>query len=141
MSNSLVNFDAGGLAKAVMGGLDDLFTSDDERAEAELRIADRLSQPHILQAIANVEAAKNVNWFVAGGRPALFWVCAIALLYNWVIKDFIVIGITMMSKTPDVIIPLLPQIDGSEVTGLVATLLGLGGMRMYEKIKGVAREQ
>jgi len=37
------------------------------------------------------------------------------------------------------IVPLLPTIDGNEVTGLVLALLGLGAMRTYEKTKGVSR--
>jgi hypothetical protein len=138
---SVVNVDVGGIAKEVMGGLDGLFTSDEERAEADLKVRTMLQQPHVLQAMANIESAKNTNWFVAGGRPALFWICALALLYNWIIKDFIVIGIVVISKRAEELVPLLPSIDASEVTGLVVALLGLAGMRMHEKTKGVARDQ
>jgi hypothetical protein len=93
----------------------------------------------MMQAQANIEAAKNTNWFVAGGRPSLLWICAIALLYNWILKDFIVIGIVTLNKNASEIVPLLPTIDGNEVTGLVLALLGLGAMRTYEKTKGVSR--
>ena len=135
----VVNFDVGSLASSVMGGLDSLFTSDDEREAAALKIQALMAQPHMMQAQANIEAAKNTNWFVAGGRPSLLWICAIALLYNWIIKDFIVIGIVTLSDRATEIVPLLPTIDGNEVTGLVLALLGLGAMRTYEKTKGVSR--
>ena len=137
--SGIVNFDVGSLADSVMGGLDSLFTSDDERAAAALKIQALMAQPHMMQAQANIESAKNTNWFVAGGRPSLLWICAIALLYNWIIKDFIVIGIVTLSDRATEIVPLLPTIDGNEVTGLVLALLGLGAMRTYEKTKGVNR--
>ena len=89
----LVNFDVGSLADSVMGGLDGLFTSDEEREAAALKIQALMMQPHMMQAQANIEAAKNTNWFVAGGRPSLLWICAIALFYNWIIKDLSLIHI------------------------------------------------
>ena len=135
----LVNFDVGSLADSVMGGLDGLFTSDEEREAAALKIQALMMQPHMMQAQANIEAAKNTNWFVAGGRPSLLWVCAIALFYNWLIKDMIVIGIVTFSNNAAEIVPLLPSIDGAEVTGLVTALLGLGALRTWEKTKGVHR--
>jgi hypothetical protein len=122
-----------------MGGLDGLFTSDDERAAAALKIQALMAQPHMMQAQANIESAKNTNWFVAGARPSLLWICAIALFYNWIIKDFIVIGIITLSDRAAEIVPLLPTIDGAEVTGLVTALLGLGALRTWEKTKGVSR--
>ena len=137
--SGIVNFDVGSLADSVMGGLDGLFTSDDERAAAALKIQALMAQPHMMQAQANIEAAKNTNWFVAGGRPALLWICAVALFYNWIIKDFIVIGIVTLSDRAAEIVPLLPSIDGAEVTGLVTALLGLGALRTWEKTKGVSR--
>ena len=135
----LVNFDVGSLAGSVMDGLDGLFTSDEEREAAALKIQTLMMQPHMMQAQANIEAAKNTNWFVAGGRPSLLWICAIALFYNWIIKDFIVIGIVTFSNNAAEIVPLLPSIDGAEVTGLVTALLGLGALRTWEKTKGVSR--
>ena len=137
--SGIVNFDVGSLADSVMGGLDGLFTSDDEREAAALKIQALMAQPHMMQAQANIEAAKNTNWFVAGGRPSLLWICAIALFYNWIIKDFIVIGIVTLSDRATEIVPLLPSIDGAEVTGLVTALLGLGALRTWEKTKGVNR--
>lgn len=135
----LVNFDVGSLAGSVMDGLDGLFTSDEEREAAALKIQTLMAQPHMMQAQANIEAAKNTNWFVAGGRPSLMWVCAIALFYNWLIKDMIVIGIVSFNSNAAEIVPLLPSIDGAEVTGLVTALLGLGALRTFEKVKDKAR--
>lgn len=135
----LVEFDVGSLGEAVMSGLDNLFTSDEEREKAKLKMMSLMVQPHLMQAAANIESAKSTNWFVAGARPSLLWICAVALFYNWIIKDFIVIGIVTLSDRAAEIVPLLPSIDGAEVTGLVTALLGLGALRTWEKTKGVSR--
>ena len=137
--SGIINFDVGSLAGSVMDGLDGLFTSDEERAAAALKIQALMAQPHMMQAQANIESAKSTNWFVAGGRPSLMWVCAIALFYNWLIKDMIVIGIVSFNTNAAEIVPLLPSIDGAEVTGLVTALLGLGALRTFEKVKDKAR--
>ena len=130
-----------GLAKAVMGGLDDLFTSDEERAQAEYRIMKMLGQPHVLQAIANVEAAKSTNWFVAGGRPALLWVTAVGLFYQIVLRPIVqnIVEIVDAFIATDLSDVVLVELNEATLTGLVTTLLGLGAMRTWEKMKGVAR--
>jgi len=141
MAKGIVNVDVGGVVEGVFSGLDGLFTSKEEKLQAKQLLTETMQQPHILQAMANIEAAKHTNWFVAGGRPALLWICGAALLYNWLVKDLIVIAIVVLSGRAEEIVPLLPSIDGNEVLGLAGMLLGLGGFRMYEKTKGVAREQ
>jgi len=90
---SLLSGATEGLARGIMSGLDSLFTSDEERAEAELRLRTVLQQPHILQAMANVKAAEHPNWFVAGARPALLWVCAAGLAYQLVVRPLLAFGL------------------------------------------------
>lgn len=138
---ALVNVDISKLAEVAGKVADDLFTSDEERQAGTLKLQQVLQQPHVLQAMANIEQAKSTNWFVAGGRPALLWLCAAALAYHWMLKDFITMAIIAWGETPAETIKLLPVLDGGEITGLVLALLGLGGLRTYEKINKVAREQ
>lgn len=141
MGKGLVNVDVSGLAKEIRGGLDDLFTSDEERMEGERKLADILQRPHTMQAMANIKAATHKSWFVAGARPALLWVCAVSLAYNWLAKQFIITGIVVFTEAERAaqIVPLLPSLESAEITGLIATLLGLGTLRTVEKAKGVAR--
>jgi hypothetical protein len=42
-----------------------------------------------LQIQVNIEEAKSTNWFVAGGRPAVMWICAAAFGYTYVILPFL----------------------------------------------------
>jgi len=116
-----------------MKGLDDLFTSDEEKAQATLKMTALLQQPHMLQAMANIEEAKHKSVFVAGWRPAIGWVCAIGLGYQFLILPFTGLVNAYMPLPAE-----LPAIQAAELTTLVMALLGLGGLRTYEKTKGLA---
>ena len=126
-----------GIAKALMGGLDSLFTSDEERAKAELSLNHQLQQPHILQAMATIEEAKHPSVFVSGWRPALGWLCVLILAWTWIVRDVVIIGLMLVDKAE--VVQQLPTADTSTVITLLLCLLGLGGARTIEKLKGVAR--
>ena len=126
-----------GLSDSVMTGLDELFTSDDERLKAQAIITEQLNKPHILQAMANIEEAKHPSIFVSGWRPALGWSCVFLLNYAWIGRDILAISLSLSGN--ESAINYLPEIDTGELLTLVFALLGLGGVRTWEKIKGVAR--
>ncbi len=126
-----------GIAKELMGGLDALFTSDEERAKAELSLNHQLQQPHILQAMATIEEAKHPSVFVSGWRPALGWLCVLILAWTWIVRDVVIIGLMLVDKAE--VVQQLPTADTSTVITLLLCLLGLGGARTIEKLKGVAR--
>lgn len=136
MSNPLA---IGSIAKGIMGGLDALFTSDEERAQAELAVVKELNQPHIMQAMITLQEAKHPSAFVSGWRPALGWLCVILLAYAWIGRDAVIIGLELFGKGG--IVGKLPQVDAGEMLTLVFALLGLGATRSYEKMKGVARHR
>jgi hypothetical protein len=132
----IVNLDVGvgDTVRGIMEGLDGLFTSDDERAAAALAIQTQLQKPHIMQALANIEAAKHSNWFVAGSRPALMWVCVLGLAYSLLVHPFAALIAHFAGLPSD-----LPPLDADVLMTLTMALLGLGGLRTVEKIRGVAR--
>lgn len=82
---------AADIAKSFSTGLDELFTSDEERMRAQLLLEQNLQKPHILQAVTNLEEAKSPNLFVSGWRPALGWLCVLLLAYSWIGRDAIII--------------------------------------------------
>ncbi len=87
------------------------------------------------QIEANTEQAKHPSLFVAGARPAIMWICALGLL-----TQFFIMPIAEWATViwmPEV---LLPELNTGELMTLTLSLLGLGGMRSFEKTKGVARE-
>jgi len=119
-----------GFDDAVAAGLQVLnrFVPDPDakiKAEAELRNA--LLQIDTAQMQVNANEAANPSIFVAGWRPAIGWIGAAALAYQYVARP-ILIGAGWTS---------LPSAD-SMLFELVFALLGMGGLRTYEKIKGVA---
>jgi len=134
---SVVEIDVGGVVKGFMSGFDDLFTSDEERSAAELKMTKLLSEPHMIQAMTNLKEAEHPSIFVSGWRPALGWLCVILLAYAWIGRDFIIIGLGIFNQMD--IVKQLPGIDAGEIMTLVLALLGLGMTRTYEKIKGVSR--
>ena len=87
------------------------------------------------QIAANTEQAKHPSLFVAGARPAIMWICALGLL-----TQFFIMPIAEWATAiwmPEITLPTLAT---GELMTLTLSLLGLGGMRSFEKSKGVARE-
>jgi len=126
-----------GLAEGIIGGLDKLFTSDDERNKAKLELTKVLQEPHILQAMTNIEEAKHPSVFVAGWRPAIGWICATGLAYHFLVYPFA----GMLAYFFDQSLELPKLVDVGELMTLVLSLLGLGGLRTLEKTQGVSREK
>lgn len=126
-----------GIDDAIAAGLKvlDKFIPDPEaraKAEAELRVD--LRQWDAGQTQVNAVEAANPSLFVAGWRPAIGWCCGVALFYTYLLVP-IGMWIGFLIGKP---IPKPPVLD-SNLWELMFGMLGLGGMRTYEKIKGVAR--
>ena len=124
----------GGIVDGLAKGLDDLFTSDEEREAAKLKLATLMQQPHMLQAVANIEGAKHRSIFVAGWRPAIGWVAALGFGYQFLILPFAGL-INVYAQLP----AELPNLAGEQLMTLVLSLLGLGGMHTFEKYKGASK--
>ena len=87
------------------------------------------------QMQANAEQAKHPSIFVAGARPAIMWICALGLLTQFFLMPLAEWGTAIWYPTVT-----LPDLSTTELTGLTLSMLGLGGMRSWEKSKGVARD-
>ena len=120
------------------------------RLEAKLKLAE-LEQNGDLKTLATlagldqgqietnkIEAASN-SLFVAGWRPALGWVCVIALFVYYVPRFLLGMLFWGMEAWGSETLPALPEMGIMDVLGLVATLLGSSTIRFLEKKNGVAR--
>jgi len=133
----IVTVDAGNVINGLFKGIDSLFTSDEEREQAKLLMQVELQKPHMMQALTTLEEAKHPSWWVSGWRPALGWLCVVLLAYSWIGRDFVIVGLSLSGGAET--IALLPVVDTGELMTLVISLLGLGGLRTYEKLNGKAR--
>ena len=82
------------------------------------------------QMVVNTEEAKHASWFVAGWRPGVGWVCAVALGYHYVLQPFIVFLLGAFGY--NVAIPVL---DMGELMTLLMGMLGFGALRTFEKTR------
>lgn len=86
------------------------------------------------QLAVNVEEAKNPSVFVSGARPAAMWVCVFGLFYSFIMQPLLSWVSLMYQK------PVPPDLDTVVLVELLAGLLGLSGLRSWEKGQGVARK-
>ena len=84
-----------------------------------------------LQAEINKIEAQHRTIFVAGWRPFIGWVCGFALAYNFILRDLLVWFIG-----PEQVPPALQM---EHLMTVLIGMLGLGGMRTFEKFKDKAK--
>jgi len=127
-----------GLAESVIGVagkvLDKFVEDKDLKTKLESELKSQIISLDLAQAQANIEQAKHPSIFVSGARPSIMWICAFGLGWQFVFQP-IAIWIVAISGTAIV----LPDIQTEGLLTLTLSLLGLGGMRSFEKSKGVQR--
>ena len=79
--------------------------------------------------VNKVEANSN-SLFVAGWRPFVGWTCGVALCYHFVLQPFLLFLLHSFGYQVD-----LPVFDMTTLTTILLGMLGLGGMRSFEKVK------
>lgn len=119
----------------------DLITTDKERLQMALeqRKLDleekKIDQTiNIAQIGVNTEEAKSQNLFVSGWRPFIGWGCGLAFLYIGLFEPVI----RFVAKVAYNYSGEFPEIDTTITMQVLFGLLGLAGMRTYEKKQGVA---
>lgn len=114
--------------------LDKFIPDPAAKAEAEKELRDSLLAWDTGQTKVNEEEAKNPNIWVSGARPALLWICALGYGWHYILYPALFFLGSVFHITG---MPTKSGIDGG-LFELAIALLGLGGLRTYEKIKGVA---
>lgn len=121
--------------EAIGNVLDKLFTSEEEKLDKEALLARLASAPYLAQTEINKIEAQHRSLFVAGWRPAIGWVCASALFWTYLGHPLFVWAAALWA--PGLEPP--PLGVGDFLYELVLAMLGLGGLRTFEKVKGRAR--
>lgn len=116
------------------GVIDKIFPNAEDANKAKTELLKLEQEISLKQLEINKQEASNPSIFVAGARPAILWVCATIFAYTYLIQP-LVIFIWALTGHP---VPALPKLDNSEVMSVLLGMLGLGGLRTFEKLKGVA---
>jgi hypothetical protein len=121
--------------------LDRLFPDPAQKATAALEVAklqqegafkevDNQLQLNLAQIEQNKVESQSEDLFKSGWRPAVGWVCVLAFAYAGLGRPLIPFVAGLFGYTS----PVLPPID-DVFTQLLFGMLGLGGMRTFEKMK------
>ena len=123
----------------VTGILDKVIEDKDQKAKLAHEIS-TMAENHaqeiaLAQIKVNEAEASSSSLFKGGWRPAVGWICAIAFGYHFVLQPLIIFVVTIIG----VDIPDLPEFDMSTLLTTLGGLLGIGGLRTYEKQKGLTK--
>lgn len=103
-----------------------------QKLEAENALRTSLQAWDKAQTDVNAVEAANSNVFVSGWRPATGWLCVFAIGWHYICMP---IGLWLAAiYSPGLV---LPDLSDNTMTDLIFGMLGLGGMRSFERIKGV----
>jgi hypothetical protein len=138
----------GGIVEGVGKIADDLHTSDEERAKMVIESKKLDNELLLAQTGVNKVEAGSSSLFVSGWRPAVGWVCVVALATAYIPKALILTGVWLYQTiviiqawngtgTPPVLTPY-PDLGLTDIIGLLAALLGMAGLRSFDKRGDVA---
>lgn len=124
--------------------LDKIFPDKTAAEAAKVRLVELAQQGELAKLTADtqlataqadinkIEAASN-RLFVAGWRPAVGWICALAVGFKFIGGPLLFMIGQAVGHPVD-----LPRIDTEELWPLLLGMLGLGAFRTVEKVKGAA---
>ena len=127
-----------GIAESVIGVagkvLDKFVEDKDLKKKLDHELKSQIISLDLAQAQANIEQAKHPSVFIAGARPAIMWICAFGLGWQFVFQPISLWILAIGNFNLD-----LPVLETEGLLTLTLSLLGLGGMRSFEKSKGIQR--
>lgn len=119
----------------VRTALDKFFPDADTELKGKLEQAtleiNNQFQIQIEQIKTNQAEAQSEHWFAANWRPAVGWLCAIALGYSAVLEPIM----RFVAKVMFGYVGEFPVIDTTMTMQILFGMLGLGVMRSYDKTK------
>jgi hypothetical protein len=121
---------AGTLAKDIrvaITGIDPV-----KQAEIEAKLVEMENAAMLAQTQINAVEAASSSKFVSWARPAVMWVCVLALFLNYLGLPIAQWVVSLSGSTVS-----LFKVELAELYPLLIGILGLGGLRSWEKLKGV----
>jgi len=123
----------------VTGLLDKFIPDADEKARIAHELA-TMGEKHAQElALAQIEVNKaeaaSGSIFKGGWRPAVGWVCASAFAYHFVLQPILLFVVALTGTE----LPTLPEFDMGTLLPVLGGMLGIGGLRTYEKQKRLTK--
>ena len=119
--------------------LDKFIEDKDQKAKLAHELAtmaDKLAhEQQLAQMAINKEEASSGSLFKGGWRPFVGWICGIAFFYHFVCQPVIVFVLTIFGVS----IVNLPEFEMNTLLTVLGGMLGIGGLRTYEKQKGLTK--
>lgn len=139
LAGAAVSFLAGkfGLSEATQEKVQQVLAGSDpvKLREIELEfqkfMADNVQKLQLAQIAVNQEEAKSTNWFVAGWRPFVGWICGVALAYVAVLEPMI----RFVAQVGYGYRGAFPVIDTNLTMQVLLGMLGLAAARTFEKTR------
>ena len=114
--------------------LDKFIEDKDLKAKLQHEMDMQLHNANLAQIDVNKAEAASGSIFKGGWRPFVGWVCGVAMLYHFLLQPIIVFTLSAAGITFD-----LPEFDMGSLMTILMGLLGLGGLRSFEKHKGITK--
>jgi hypothetical protein len=124
----------GGALKTISKVIDDLHTSDEEKLDKKIlmqRLQQKLAEK---QLDVNAKEAGHRSIFVSGWRPFIGWCGGFALAFEFILSP----GIEWYSKFAGLNLTA-PEIQTGPLLAIVTSMLGVAGLRSFEKSKGLTK--
>ena len=123
----------------VSGLLDKFIEDKDQKAALAHEIA-TMSSKHaqqlaLAQISVNAAEAASGSWFKGGWRPCVGYICALAFGWHFVGQPVTIFVLTVSGTE----VPPLPEFDMGTLLTVLGGMLGIGGLRTYEKQKGITK--
>lgn len=133
-----------GIVTAVTGVIDKVVPDPDLKAklsnQVELAVIGQsteltkvMLEGQQAQINVNTAEAQSGSLFVSGWRPFIGWVCGGGFTYAFIAQPLLSWVASWFGGAP------LPSLDMGTLLSVLGGILGLGGLRTYEKIQGVER--
>ena len=132
--DNLLGSGAAKMADGVASAIDRFVETDEERKAADLLLLKARQEPDKWQTEINKIEAGHRSLFVAGWRPFIGWVCGLGLAWKFALSPVCLYAASLAGAPA-----AMPDIQAGELIPLVTALLGLGGIRSWEKSRGLTK--
>jgi|TARA_E500000318_G_scaffold53230_1_gene49554 hypothetical protein len=123
----------------ILGTVIDRVVPDKEAAatakrEIQSELVNNINDIAKAQIEVNKTEAAHRNVFVSGWRPFVGWTCGAAFAYHFVLQPVFIFVLAAYGVSIE-----LPSFDMGALMTVLTGMLGLGGLRTFEKLKGTAK--